>query len=114
MFICKTGTGSPASKYGGTWNCVAENIKLPITSNATVTYKTNGNAVALRKTDGGEPWYNSNTTIKGVNEGNQKQVLQVYQDGAYNYKAIIDPQGTLVANLSEYIVADVWQRIEED
>ena len=36
LFICKTGTGSPASKYGGEWQCLAENVAMPLGTYAPV------------------------------------------------------------------------------
>ena len=103
----------PAALYGGSWDIIAENATIPLGSSASIVVNPNGNTPRFLKADGSAPFYNGNTTLMGYNSGNVHQTLGVKLDAnnGYNYPAIIDPLGTLVASANTYIEGlYIWKR----
>ena len=112
-FIFPSGSENPASYVGGDWIKVASSVNLPLGTSASVKFNANGNAVKFLKSDGSHAFFNGTATLKGANVNNVDPVLNVQLDAnaGYNFNAIIDPQGTLVATANDWITIDIWQRL---
>lgn len=117
LFICKTGTGSPASKYGGNWQCLAENVELPLGDYAPVitgasnipTNLMTGNNMNFTTPTGAAT---TEDKLLSINSG----ALRITgADASGNYGRAVP--SNLYADLSNASNAipgvDVWQRIEE-
>ena len=117
LFFCKTGTGSPASKYGGNWQCLAENVVLPLGSSAPATVSSDGSVFTFTIGGTGGAWSNvvSRSSLSSAGYGN----LGVYAhksinnyDNAY-YAQGLKATTNLAGSTNAISGVDVWQRIEE-
>ena len=112
LFICKTGTGSPASKYGGNWQCLAENVVLPL-GNTAPLYKTNTYEVLRVYGYNGEQL----TAWKPIGTGVDYEAVYWPNGGTPSGAAQVittDVKAVNLAGSSNAISGvDVWQRIEE-
>lgn len=112
LFICKTGTGSPASKYGGNWQCLAENVVLPLGSSAPLI---DTNTYVTAKLYG----YNNDpiTSWKPIGTGGNNEVVYFPSGTTPSGTAYTLFEKVKVADLSQSSNAlsgvDIWQRIEE-
>ena len=104
LFICKTGTGSPASKYGGDWTCVAQDIVMPLGSTAPVNVGSdNWLAWSAEKipleTSSNLSLYNNGAVISSIS--NNTNAVPV------NLKADLAGASNSISGV------DVWLRIEK-
>ena len=98
LFFCKTGTGSPASKYGGNWQCLAENVAMPLGTYAPVGVFTN-NFISLSNILDGR----AISFTEQISSGRQV-LLRVNDLKSYAYVDLTKAD-------SKILNLDVWERI---
>ena len=115
LFICKTGTGSPASKYGGNWQCLAENVVLPLGGDAPVKAgETNSNVAgySMRFADPSGNRFTGTYNIK-LYEGETVAYTDASGGTFGKYASPINLHADLSRATNAIPGVDIWQRIEE-
>ena len=112
LFFCKTGTGSPASKYGGEWQCLAENVVLPLGNSAPLINSGSHANFKLYNYDGSYL-----TSWKPLGTGGYGEMVYFPNASTPSGDASTVWEKVKVADLSQSTNAipgvDIWQRIEE-
>ena len=110
LFICKTGTGSPASKYGGNWQCLAENVVLPLGNYANVDTLRDAHAI----TGLGLKVQIKKAQTLGVDTSGMVYSTDGLPSGSgYNNPVFTNLYADLATATNAINNVDVWQRIEK-